>query len=86
MSLTEEIEDKAEELAEMARLDGTENGEWWAALAGMRRFLHYGATDRFIKAWTAEVKAEHKRLKRDFEVTETVQEVKRTVRTLEFIG
>jgi len=84
--LTEEIEDKAEELAEMAPLDGSENGEWWAALAGMRRFLHYGASDRFVKAWIAEVKSEHKRLKRDFEVTEEVREIKQTVRSLEFIG
>lgn len=84
--LTEEIEDKAEELAEMAPLDGTENGEWWASLADMRRFLHYGASDRFMKAWVAEVRSEHKRLKRDFEVTEEVREIKQTVRSLEFIG
>lgn len=84
--LTEDIEDKAEELAEMASLDGTENGEWWSALAGMSHFLHYGASDRFIKAWIAEVKSEHKRLKRDFEVTEEVREIKQTVRSLKFIG
>ena len=84
--LTEEIEDKAEELAEMAPLDGSENGEWWAALAGMSRFLHYAASDRFVKAWIAEVKSEHKRFKRDFEVTEEVREIKQTVRSLEFIG
>jgi hypothetical protein len=84
--LTEEIEDKAEELAEMACLDGTENGEWWARLAAMGNVLHYGASDRFVKAWIAEVRSEHKRLKRDFEVTESIREYKQVVKSLEFIG
>ena len=84
--LTKEIEDKASELAEMAPLDGTENGEWWSALASMMHCLHCGASDRFVKAWIAEVKSEHKRLKRDFQLTEEVREIKQIVRSLEFIG
>ncbi len=84
--LPEQIEEMAEDLTEAARLDGTENGEWWASLAGMTDFLHYGATDRFLKAWIAEIKAEHKRLKRDFRVSERVIESKQKVRSLEYIG
>jgi hypothetical protein len=86
MILDKDVEEMAEELADMARIDGTENGEWWAALVAMREVIHYGASDRFIKAWIAEIKSEHKRLKRDFKLTEEVVEQKRTVRRLDFIG
>lgn len=86
MILDKDVEEKAEELADMARIDGTENGEWWAVLVAMQQVIHYGASDRFIKAWIAEIKSEHKRLKRDFKVTQEVVEQKRTVRRLDFIG
>ncbi len=80
-----EVEEMLADLEEAAKLDGTECGEWWAALVAMDNAINYGATERFRKAWAAEVKAEYKRLKRDFRIEETTREVTQTVRRLEFI-
>lgn len=81
-----EVEDMIADLEEAASLERSEVGEWWAALVAIDRVISYGATERFRKAWVAEVKAEHKRLKRDFRIEESTREVTQTVRSLEFIG
>ena len=81
-----EFEDMIEELSEAARLDNSENGEWWSALLSVERAIEYGATERFKKAWQAEVKSEYRRLKRDFRIEDTEKVVTHKVRRLEFIG
>lgn len=81
-----EVEEMVADLEEAASLERSEVGEWWSALVAMDRVIEYGATERFRKAWVAEVKAEYKRLKRDFRIEESTREVTQTVRSLEFIG
>lgn len=84
--MNEKLEQMIEDLREAAALDGTENGEWWARLADMADAIEYGASNKFIAAWKAEVKAEHKRLKQDFQVTKFEQTIKQVVKRLDHIG
>ncbi len=84
--ITDEIEAMADELEEAASLDGTENGEWWRVLARMGQAIDYGASDKFKKAWIAEVKSEHKRLKRDFRIVEEPRQFTKIEKRLDFIG
>lgn len=84
--IPDDVSDRAHELRECAKLDGTENGEWWRALTSLEDAIDYGASDRFKKAWIAEINSEYKRLTKNFRVTETVKDVKQIIRRLDYIG
>lgn len=69
------IDDMLRDLGDAADLEGTELGEWWQILVEMRNRVIDFASDRFRKAWEAEVKAEWKRFKAEYEITEEKETV-----------
>ncbi len=71
--MTDDLYEMATELEQAAELEGTELGEWWAALAGLIPRVWDGASEEFQAAFEKELRSEHKRLKEEFRIEETTK-------------
>lgn len=83
--MTDDFYEMATDLEQAAQIDGTELGEWWAALAGLVPSVIDGASEEFLAAFEKEIRAQHKRLKEEFYVEETTETKTVTYRRLKSI-
>ena len=80
--MANDLYEMATELEQAAELDGSELGEWWAALAGLIPRVFDGASEEFQTAFEKELRSEHKRLKEEFRIEETTETKTVTYREL----
>ncbi len=80
------MDDLITELEEYADLDGTEVGEYWAALVDIHRHS-YAMNDTFVAALDAEIKEQVEFIRENFEIVEeTVERSPIKRRSLEYLS
>ena len=86
MDSCEEVRALCEELGEYVEMEGAEAGQYWQDLIDLEGYSTYMMSDKFFKAYMAELKSQLKDIKSNYKVVETTtsETITTTYRYLEF--